>query len=105
MKERMQIQRVPKPNAPVASPAHGGVYYRNGWHALRSIVQTEGVLGLYRVRVKPRMRACGPVVALRRVHEPTYPTPPGLRCDAPVIWPFLCPILHAARRGSSWYLW
>lgn len=58
VKERMQIQRVPKrprvPVAPVEGAAAGAsapkppLVYKNGAHALRSIIKSEGVVGLYR---------------------------------------------------------
>ena len=58
VKERMQIQRVlRRPRAPVAAAADGAtgaatvkppLVYRNGVHALQSIVKSEGVVGLYR---------------------------------------------------------
>lgn len=58
IKERMQIQpheRVPRTSivppagAPGATAATRGVYYRGPVHAIRYTIQTEGVIGLYRV--------------------------------------------------------
>ncbi len=45
VKERMQIQHVP--SVAVKSSSQD-VYYTSGSHAIRSIVQTEGIIGLYR---------------------------------------------------------
>jgi len=57
VKERMQIQRVIKN---VSSPAAVGSppVFRNGWHAMSSIVKSEGVTGFYRVRWALLERMC-----------------------------------------------
>jgi len=45
IKERMQIQRMA---GTTGAPVAGGTYYRNTIHAVRSILATEGLTGVYR---------------------------------------------------------
>jgi hypothetical protein len=52
VKERMQIQRVPLavPGAATAA-VESSFVYRNSWHALTTIVKTEGFKSIYKVCV------------------------------------------------------
>ena len=58
VKERMQVQRRVAHHAAAGAGAGagagGGTYYRSGLHAVRTIMRSEGLLGLYRVRGRLR---------------------------------------------------